>query len=83
MRGGDLGADGVVLGVHQRADLSHAAADLVHAGVVLDVDVDESRDERPGQLPAADHQLFKAHALHLLLEVLQVREHSVGVVVEF
>ena len=41
----DLGADGVLAAVDGGADVSEAAADGVHGGVVVEVEVDEALDE--------------------------------------
>lgn len=68
-----LGANAVVAAVQQGADVSQVIADCIHRGVILDVHVNERRDERSRQLFTPDHYILETHSFHLILKLLKNR----------
>lgn len=71
-----LGANVVITAVQQGADVSQVIADGIHRGIIFDVDVNECRDERSGQLLAPHHYVLKTCSFHLLLKLLQTAENK-------
>lgn len=42
----NLGANAVIAAVQQRTDVAQVIADSIHGGVIFDIDINESCDER-------------------------------------